>query len=108
MFNKGCTKGAALLPAVFANYLQHARHEFLSYVGVSADAIAQQGDALALSELNLKYVRPLRSGDSFRVTCHVARATGARLVLQQEVYRLLAEDEQAEEVSWYGCLRGSY
>lgn len=76
--------------AVFANYLQHVRHEFLTHLGVSADAVARQGDALALSELNMRYLRPLRSGDRFRGTCRVVKATAARLVFEQQLWLLPA------------------
>jgi len=74
--------------AVYANFLQHARHEFLEACGISADGIARAGEALALSELTMRFRAPLRSCDKFTVDVRVGAATAARLVLEQQIIRL--------------------
>ena len=43
-----------------------ARHEFLESKGIRPDEIARAGEALALSELNMRFMAPLRSCDRFR------------------------------------------
>lgn len=52
--------------AVYLNYLEHARHEFMESIGVDPASIAASGRALALSEITLRFRTSLRSKDAFR------------------------------------------
>jgi len=88
--------------AVYQNYLELARAELLAQVGVDTAAVARGGRALALSELLLKFRRPLVSGDAFQVRTHIAELTGVRAVFAQQVLRMPDEtvmlDARAEAV----------
>ncbi|KAL7103803.1 hypothetical protein ACP275_08G202000 [Erythranthe tilingii] len=53
--------------AIYSSYCQHGHRELLDRIGINVDAIVQTGDALALTELSLKFLSPLRSGDRFVV-----------------------------------------
>ena len=73
--------------SVYANYLEHTRHQFLHVVGIDPAQVARSGESLALSELNLRYRASLRSRETFRVEVWIAELRGARVVLAQRIVR---------------------
>ena len=65
-----------------------ARHEFLEHLGLeSVERLIRSGAVLALSELRIRFLAPLRCGDAFLGTVRVTRAAGARVHMQQQLLR---------------------
>lgn len=74
--------------SVYNNFLEHARHEFLTQIGIDAAQVAETGRSLALSKLNLRYRISLRSKDRFRVSVTISELSGARVVFHQSIQRM--------------------
>lgn len=73
--------------AVYQNYLEHARHEFLKSVGVDFAKFAKQKVNLVVVRAELDYKNPLRSGDRFWVGVKLERVSRVRFAFLQDVYK---------------------
>ena len=74
--------------AVYLNYLEHARHEFLHGIGIDPALVARSGQSLALSEIRVTYRSSLRSREQFRVDVSIGEIRGARVAIRQRITAL--------------------
>ena len=72
--------------AVYQNYLEHTRHEFLLTTGVNFLALHQAGIDPVVSHIEIDYKIPLQSGDDFFSTMHVVK-DGIKHVFFHEILR---------------------
>lgn len=73
--------------AVYQNYLEHARHEYLKTLGIDFAALAAQGINLVVTRVEIDYKTSLSSGDTFVVEVEMERASPVRVTFLQTIYR---------------------
>jgi acyl-CoA thioester hydrolase len=74
--------------AVYQNYLEHARHEYLKSIGIDFAALAAQGVNLVVTRVEIDYKLSLTSGDRFVVEVRPERISPVRIGFRQDIYRL--------------------
>jgi acyl-CoA thioester hydrolase len=74
--------------AVYQNYLEHARHEYLKCRGISFADYAKQGINLVVVRIELDYKYPLQSGDKFVVKITTAQESKVRFAFCQEILKI--------------------
>ncbi len=87
--------------AVYQNYLEHARHQFLKQQGLDFAALTTRGIHLVVVQAQLEYKAPLRSGDHFVVESHLERLSPVRFAFLQDIYRL--PDRKRVLTSQFDC-----
>ncbi len=73
--------------AVYQNYLEHARHEYLKQVGIDFAELASKGINLVVVRAELDYKQPLISGDKFRVDLKMERESKIKFAFHQDIIR---------------------
>ncbi len=74
--------------AVYQNYYEHARHQFLLGKQIDFAKLHKEGIDLIVSRVEIDYKYSLRSGDTFRVTVSTRREGHLRLIFEQEIFKL--------------------
>ena len=74
--------------AVYLNYLEHARHEFLVQIGINFGELSRRGTSLVVTRIEADFKASLTSGDSFVIRTSFSRQGRIRLLFKQGIYRL--------------------
>ena len=72
--------------AVYQNYLEHARHQFLKKHGLDFAQLTKEGVHLVVIRAELEYKAPLRSGDRFVIESHLKKLSAVRFAFIQDIY----------------------
>jgi acyl-CoA thioester hydrolase len=73
--------------AVYQNYLEYCRHEFLLSVGIDFNQLTREKVFLVVVRAELDYKTPLRSGDAFWIGLNLERISPIRFVFLQDIFR---------------------
>jgi len=73
--------------AVYQNYLEHARHEFLQEAGIDFAQLCADGIDAVVTRIELDYKLPLRPRDIFIVKACMRKQGRLRFVFDQAIVR---------------------
>ncbi|KQJ83958.1 acyl-acyl carrier protein thioesterase ATL3, chloroplastic [Brachypodium distachyon] len=93
---------------IYTSYIQNGRDKLLESLGISVDSIISKGDALALSELRLKYFAPLKNGDRFVVKTKLMEIKGVRIIFEHIIETLADHKLVLEAKGTAVCLNKDY
>jgi acyl-CoA thioester hydrolase len=85
--------------AVYLNYLEAARHEFLAALGLDYAALRASGHGLVVARVDIRYRRPVVEGDSLAIYSRPLKRLRVGGIMEQ---RILKNDEVVAEaeVTW--------
>ncbi len=81
-----CDMQGVVNNAVYQNYLEHTRHEFIDSLGESFRVLTENNITPMVAKAEIEYKVSLRSGDSFISRLSLKRK-GPRYLFFQDIYR---------------------
>jgi acyl-CoA thioester hydrolase len=82
-----CDMQGVVNNAVYQNYLEHARHEYLKAHGVDFAALTRAGINLVVVRAELDYKGSLTSGDSFTTHTRMEQMSRLKFAFHQRIVR---------------------
>jgi len=74
--------------AVYLNYLEHTRHQFLLAKNIDFADLHTQGVDLVVSRIEIDYKFSLTSDDKFVVKVTTSREGNLRMIFEQDIFKL--------------------
>ena len=78
--------------AVYQNYLEHARHEYLKFIGLNFNKLHEDGTDAVVHKTVLEYKKALLGDDRFVVKVWAEQQGNVRFVFYQDIYKLPDEE----------------
>lgn len=73
--------------AVYQNYLEHTRHEFILSKGLDFAKLHNEGIDAVVCRAEIDYRIPLTSGDAFISCLNISREGKLRIIFHQKIFR---------------------
>jgi len=73
--------------AIYQNYLEHARREFLLSRGLDFAELTRRGVIVVVIRAELDYKQALRSGDKFTIEVSCRQVSRLKIVFDQQISR---------------------
>ncbi len=93
--------------AVYLNYLEHARHEFLKSKGLDFNELHLQGYDAVVVRSEVDYKKSLRSGDEFTVETYVSREGRLRIIFHQTIRKKSDQSEVIKAQIFAACIHNN-
>ena len=90
--------------AVYQNYLEHTRHEFLNVKGLNFQELHEQGYDAVVIRSEIDYKKPLHSGDEFVVKTAMEREGRLKMVFHQQIVRKSDQQIMVNAKIFTACL----
>jgi len=74
--------------AVYLNYFEHTRHEFLNSTGINFAFFHRIGLDLVIARAEIEYLKPLKSQDEFLVTLNINLQGKFKIWFLQEIFKI--------------------
>jgi len=82
-----CDMQGVVNNAIYQNYLEHSRHEFMKTMGIDIAEMARCRINLVVIRVELDYRRSLVSGDRFIVLTRLERVSKLRFAFHHQIIR---------------------
>jgi acyl-CoA thioester hydrolase len=80
-----CDMQSIVNNAIYQNYMEHTRHEFIKTIGLDFNVMCEQGIDVVVARIEIAFKNSLRSGDHF-VSCVNVHKEGIKYIFDQAIF----------------------